>query len=717
MKRLVLILLSVFLTSGLWAQELLPVTNLQYEVKDSNKARFIWDFPENYTAHSQSISWSNCEYYDLIGSPTHINWPCAHRFDTYDLRYFVGWRVTAIEFMPTQDRTDYSIRIWKGEEAPELCYNFPVGDDTTLFQMNYYPVTEDVFIEEGKQLWIGFNTDDPYGRYPWAVDHGPAMAGKGDLMWMAGGFESMAGYNMNYNLCIRAHIESPEGEQKVIGWDSQQEEDEAITGYNLYVNGDLVEAIEGSIPTYYDLTCISDWNDLEFTVKAVYGEQESEPASISTTWPDDDRWYWKVITQPDDYVVDDDGNITISSAEGLAWLISVVNGYNCQPGKMLATKTINITDDIDLSDGIWTAIDFTNYYYGEQYFAANIRGNGFTISGLHGSYSFINNFKGSLKDLNFEDCEFIDTEGEHPIGGIVCYLTLSSTNYPLIDNCHVRNTTVQSEGVCGGLVGSTNQSTIRNCSFTDGTVTTYGSYCGGLLGKDDSYSSVENSYFVGNLMDLSGDTAQMGGIVGYSYNHKSIKNCYAVLMESNVPENVAGIISDLGTVRAIYNCYSMFPHEICFDTLASEVNCAMFDGGGNDWQLLEPVLVGEQQTDDLLTALETWVTIQTNLNRYYEWVEDTEMINHGFPIFGEKYDDIKEKPSDNEALLYPNPTTGLLTITMDDFSHAEVYDLMGRRIKQSQQPTLDIHALPQGIYVVKVFNNTGNIIIRKVIKN
>ena len=66
--------------------------------------------------------------------------------------------------------------------------------------------------------------------------------------------------------------------------------------------------------------------------------------------------------------------------------------------------------------------------------------------------------------------------------------------------------------------------------------------------------------------------------------------------------------------------------------------------------------------------------------------------------------------------IYPNPTTGLLTISMEDFSHAEVYDLMGRMIKRSQQPTFDLHNLPQGLYVVKLFDHSKNSMIRKVVK-
>ena len=78
---------------------------------------------------------------------------------------------------------------------------------------------------------------------------------------------------------------------------------------------------------------------------------------------------------------------------------------------------------------------------------------------------------------------------------------------------------------------------------------------------------------------------------------------------------------------------------------------------------------------------------------------------------------IEETVEKENLVLYPNPTTGIVTIKTEDFSSVEVYDLMGRLIKQSQQPTLDLHGLPQGIYVVKVFDNTGNSIIRKVIKN
>ena len=86
-----------------------------------------------------------------------------------------------------------------------------------------------------------------------------------------------------------------------------------------------------------------------------------------------------------------------------------------------------------------------------------------------------------------------------------------------------------------------------------------------------------------------------------------------------------------------------------------------------------------------------------------EFAEDTWSI-------GECHDGSKS------CLLHPNPTTGLLTIQTEDFSSAMVYDLLGRLMKQSKQTTIDLGRLPQGLYVVKIFDHSGNSIIRKVIK-
>lgn len=65
--------------------------------------------------------------------------------------------------------------------------------------------------------------------------------------------------------------------------------------------------------------------------------------------------------------------------------------------------------------------------------------------------------------------------------------------------------------------------------------------------------------------------------------------------------------------------------------------------------------------------------------------------------------------------LYPNPTTGSLTIEVEDdlFKGAEVLSIQGKTIIQSDQPTIDLSDYPSGIYFVKV---TGSAKTYKIIK-
>lgn len=85
------------------------------------------------------------------------------------------------------------------------------------------------------------------------------------------------------------------------------------------------------------------------------------------------HWSDIVTSRPAGYVVGEDGNITISDAEGFAWIISVVNGLNGEKANSLEGKTIFITKDLDMSQYQWTPL---------KTFNANIKGDNVKIKGL-----------------------------------------------------------------------------------------------------------------------------------------------------------------------------------------------------------------------------------------------------------------------------------------------------------------------------------------------
>ena len=66
----------------------------------------------------------------------------------------------------------------------------------------------------------------------------------------------------------------------------------------------------------------------------------------------------------------------------------------------------------------------------------------------------------------------------------------------------------------------------------------------------------------------------------------------------------------------------------------------------------------------------------------------------------------------SDALVYPNPTYGLVHLYMEDATEVEVYDLYGRRIqtlRQSDNPTfvIDLTSLPAGTYLLRAKSPQG----------
>ena len=71
------------------------------------------------------------------------------------------------------------------------------------------------------------------------------------------------------------------------------------------------------------------------------------------------------------------------------------------------------------------------------------------------------------------------------------------------------------------------------------------------------------------------------------------------------------------------------------------------------------------------------------------------------------------------ATLYPNPTTGQLMVEMEGLTEVEVYNLVGqcllRKTVTESIVTIDMNALQNGVYIVKVSSNSGSV-MQKVIK-
>lgn len=82
-------------------------------------------------------------------------------------------------------------------------------------------------------------------------------------------------------------------------------------------------------------------------------------------------------SQPEGFVVNQDGNVTITNGEGLAWMISTVNGLNGQESNDYKDVVITLENDIYISGNAWVAIGTQ-----ENPFRGTFDGQGFSVQGI-----------------------------------------------------------------------------------------------------------------------------------------------------------------------------------------------------------------------------------------------------------------------------------------------------------------------------------------------
>lgn len=72
----------------------------------------------------------------------------------------------------------------------------------------------------------------------------------------------------------------------------------------------------------------------------------------------------------------------------------------------------------------------------------------------------------------------------------------------------------------------------------------------------------------------------------------------------------------------------------------------------------------------------------------------------------------------NKIILFPNPTTGIVSVNQDIVSQISVYDIKGQQIMISNASSVDLSAFKNGIYILNLYrSDTKNWVTRHIIKN
>ena len=343
------------------------------------------------------------------------------------------------------------------------------------------------------------------------------------------------------------------------------------------------------------LTSIPVGHPLDFYVRAVCGDDDVSQWSEAVTYlPDKLRWTEIVLSQPEGYTEDEEGNAYISSSEGLSWLSTVTR----EQENRFAGKRIELMADIDLHAYRWTPIHLSD---------AVFEGNGHIIYGLY--------------------CNELDDRQ-----GLFGRLQGGCVSDVILRQCEVW-------GIhwTGGLVGCAYSADVINCAV-EGDV--FGvEEVGGVVGRQQGSCRVANSCFIGNasgrrdLILTNTIGGYVGGICGVSY-YNDVVNCF-VVCEIDDSWPWSGMVTGTGGVpNLVSNCYyKHYPTTLPVTEYSCVVmNNSGFSGSGNTWTFNTPPYMNGIFYSDLLNALNAWVDANNTAGQYFHWVADVSMVNGGFPI-------------------------------------------------------------------------------------
>jgi len=156
------------------------------------------------------------------------------------------------------------------------------------------------------------------------------------------------------------------------------------------------------------------------------------------------------------------------------------------------------------------------------------------------------------------------------------------------------------------------------------------------------------------------------------------------------------------------------------NALTDSVNLNIF------WVTPKPVLTGRiHQWKEFYAMLWDYSTIDTLYYRFTFISDEVQTNQDGWMLDNimliEHTEGIEDIGSANAVSIYPNPSSGLITISVKSFTgnmHVSVFDILGQmQLQQSldkPQTDVDISGLSKGIYMVRVGGGNKNA-VRKVI--
>jgi hypothetical protein len=286
--------------------DLSPPTNLRADVEDST-VNLAWN-PPIPPEGGTWLSWSGDEMHIPVGAGGPTIFDVAHRFTQADLISVNGGTITKVKFVPHEPNCVYTVKVWTGGSATDagtLVYSQEVPSPV-FDAWNTVTLNTPVPIPTAGDVYVGYECNIPRLSYPAGCDAGPAVTGKGDMVYIQYAWSPMStAYDINYNWLIQTFVETGAGRvilqpQPIAETPRPSQTDVRIAkadlatlipladpdsvsrqlqGYKVYRDGNLIATINEPVVLTYTDPELPD-GTYTYGVSALYSYGESQPATI-----------------------------------------------------------------------------------------------------------------------------------------------------------------------------------------------------------------------------------------------------------------------------------------------------------------------------------------------------------------------------------------------------------------------------------------------------
>lgn len=459
-------------------------------------------------------------------------------------------------------------------------------------------------------------------------------------------------------------------------------------------------------------------------------EQELHQGLTNRDLPEQ-YWVDIVTEQPEGYVVDENGDVHIYSAEALAWLSAVSNGLNGQEADDFEGKIVTLEANVDMSSAIWTAIaegELEDTSHDKLRFSGKFDGNGFVISGITLSLGYKRtqtsvSFFGALEGAHIEDVVLRHAHAEgyqsHDGKFFVSADLVEESRTTVIDRCFVEFDEIVKDAIFRdntALFGYYNNGIIRNCMAVLHKADIYSDK--GFLNDNLSLFVWDNKGTIENCASIA-DSVHWGyhyfltGIAENNYASGTIENCYSFIDDLFYYEEMpfeqisrAGICwENYGQIKNCY--YNMWPDtdehwDECHSFADSPVN-ASYGGEITEaasfmptpyfqqpyWVLNNSVNITSPSgfiysTDELQQALFYWVLGRQETGQYLWWCADESFFPNNLPSLCEiDINSIQEESTLKSCPVYPNPADYVFRIDGIVPDETLIYNALGQLVKSA----------------------------------